>query len=552
MKAREIPYGICRLYLEDLPASFPPDLRKKLLGACRARDLRTLAGASELVDVSLQPVDVVRALRQVSAFFKKNADYADDAVCLANARSAFIKAESKCRRTNKRLEWYFLHRDRLDPDMQIYLSRMEQYVNTVLGPYSLFLSGLPKRLRVTGGAASTRSRRKALPYMKVSKRPVCTPGAARYLQSVSEFLGYGQLRPRYTNVNRVEFVPKNWKTHRTIACEPEGNLPLQLAFDDYVKARLRLRAGIDLGDQSRNQRLAEVASKDGSLATIDLAAASDTLSFNLVAWLLPRDWFEYLRDIRASAYAADELRGVYAKFSSMGNGATFTLETLVFAAACKAVGSKRFSVYGDDIIIETELVPELQRLLAFVGFTINEEKSFAHGHFRESCGADYLNGVNVTPFYIRSWTTKKWTLAHNVNGLAGISLPHGKLWAYLKSLVISERLHFVPYNESSVSGVWIDVWHAYHLRLFRWRHSILKAKLLVSTKNSARTDDSRSLFLWYLDKYRVKRETSENIRSRVPTGALKYKRKWVCWWKPATGTPDHMYMWSVYVTGEAP
>jgi hypothetical protein len=59
----------------------------------------------------------------------------------------------------------------------------------------------------------------------------------------------------------------------------------------------------------------------------------------------------------------------------MGNGYTFTIETLVFAAICKSIGSRQFSVYGDDIIIETELYEPLVEMLSYLGFEVNKEKS---------------------------------------------------------------------------------------------------------------------------------------------------------------------------------
>jgi hypothetical protein len=94
-------------------------------------------------------------------------------------------------------------------------------------------------------------------------------------------------------------VPKNWKTFRTIACEPDGALPFQLAFDTFAKRRLRAR-GINLSDQSRNQLLAKEGSINGSLATIDLSSASDTVAFNTVALLFPTEWFDVLNAFRST------------------------------------------------------------------------------------------------------------------------------------------------------------------------------------------------------------------------------------------------------------
>jgi len=88
----------------------------------------------------------------------------------------------------------------------------------------------------------------------------------------------------------------------------------------------------------------------------------------------------------------------------MGNGFTFELESLVFwslaTAVCSFLGiSNDIGVYGDDIIIDREAVPLLKNVFTYLGFTINEEKSYTTGSFFESCGGQYFDGLDVTPVY---------------------------------------------------------------------------------------------------------------------------------------------------------
>jgi hypothetical protein len=96
---------------------------------------------------------------------------------------------------------------------------------------------------------------------------------------------------------------------------------------------------------------------------------------------------------------------LYEKFSSMGNGYTFALETLIFWALGKAVNSLTggvvLSVYGDDIICSDCSAALLMEVLQWCGFVLNRDKSFVTGPFRESCGADWHTGTRVTPQYIR-------------------------------------------------------------------------------------------------------------------------------------------------------
>jgi len=207
--------------------------------------------------------------------------------------------------------------------------------------------------------------------------------------------------------NRITTVPKNAKTHRVIAIEPLMNMFIQKGIGACIRRRLR-RVGVDLNDQTINQRLAREGSLTGSLATIDLSAASDTVSLEICRQLLPEDWFRAIELARSpSGVMPDGTRIVYQKVSSMGNGFTFELESLIFWALCSAVislhgGSEtRLAVYGDDLIVPVECYGQIERLLEHCGFKLNAKKSYASGPFRESCGKHYFQGSDVSPFYIR-------------------------------------------------------------------------------------------------------------------------------------------------------
>lgn len=220
-----------------------------------------------------------------------------------------------------------------------------------------------------------------------------------------------------TRGNEIVFVPKNAKTDRTIAIEPHVNSYLQKGFGSYIRRRLKRIAGIDLNDQTINQRLARQGSLTGTLATIDLSGASDTISTEVVRFLLPSRWFQLLDSIRSKQgliRASSNLQGIeedqwlyYHKFSSMGNGFTFELESLLFWALCKEClteeksDSSSFSVYGDDIIVPTYAFEDVKSVLQFAGFSLNESKTFVSGPFRESCGKDYFHGHDVRPIFLK-------------------------------------------------------------------------------------------------------------------------------------------------------
>lgn len=216
--------------------------------------------------------------------------------------------------------------------------------------------------------------------------------------------------------NRIVTVPKNHKGDRTIAIEPRLNMYVQKGIGSMIRRRLK-RVKVDLDDQSVNQGLASIASSFG-LATIDLSMASDTVSHDVVRKLLPPDWYEALEQCRSPVGVLPSGEIVhYQKFSSMGNGYTFELESLIFWAICASVceihgvDGTLVWVYGDDLIIPNQIVEPLFDTLSFLGFVPNEKKShWGTDDYRESCGKHYFQGRDVTPFYVK----RKVTTLHDL------------------------------------------------------------------------------------------------------------------------------------------
>jgi len=153
--------------------------------------------------------------------------------------------------------------------------------------------------------------------------------------------------------------------------------------------------------------------------------------------------------------------------SSMGNGFTFPLQTLIFAAIVKAVysqlglvatGNKRygtlnFGVFGDDIIVDTRAYQRVCYALDMFGFTVNLDKSFYIGDFRESCGKDYYLGHDVRGVYISKLRSELDFLSA-FNRLVRWSLRWGvPLTSTLKALRPGFRFLPVPLDVSDIAGV---------------------------------------------------------------------------------------------------
>jgi hypothetical protein len=222
--------------------------------------------------------------------------------------------------------------------------------------------------------------------------------------------------------NRLSFVPKSNDICRTICTEPSLNMFFQLGLGEWLAERLRSKVGINLSTQQFvNRRLARIGSRTDRFSTIDLSSASDSLSLGMVSEMFPRDFVAWLHLLRSPVSSLPFNGGTVNlnMISTMGNGYTFPLQTLLFTAcvvsALRVSGIKprfrkgrrlpNFAVFGDDIIIPTECLDDLLRLLHLLGFVVNSDKTFHKGPFRESCGGDYYRGRPVRPVYLRSLET---------------------------------------------------------------------------------------------------------------------------------------------------
>lgn len=230
--------------------------------------------------------------------------------------------------------------------------------------------------------------------------------------------------------SRATTVPKDKNRRRMIAVEPTGNMYFQQGLMVTLYSRLKV-FGYDVAVlPDLHKQMAMESSVGGHLATIDFSDASDSVGWELVQLLFPADWVSWFRMTRSPSM---EIRGVSIDlpvYATMGNATTFPVETIVFLSLMLAleqlnnapvgtyypwvIGSQdtsRFSVFGDDCILPTGLADCFCQVSYLLGFSVNSEKSYLSGGFRESCGGDYYHGCNVRGLYIkRPMVTKLWCL----------------------------------------------------------------------------------------------------------------------------------------------
>lgn len=211
---------------------------------------------------------------------------------------------------------------------------------------------------------------------------------------------------------QVLLVPKDSRGPRLISCEPVDNQWIQQGLS---RAIYRLVEGSPLTkwnvfftDQGPNGRGALLGSSTGRYATLDLKEASDRVHLELVRLLFPSGLLPYLECCRSTSTVLPDgevLR--LQKFAPMGSALCFpimalTIWSLLTAAAPNADTKSRILVYGDDVIVPTAYAGSAMAILEEFGLKINRSKSCLQGLFRESCGVDAFNGVDVTPVRVRT------------------------------------------------------------------------------------------------------------------------------------------------------
>jgi hypothetical protein len=224
-------------------------------------------------------------------------------------------------------------------------------------------------------------------------------------------------------------VPKTMSGPRLIGSEPNYHQWIQQLIRAQIEHRIKdtpLSHCITFGDQEPNRMMALKSSFDRSFATVDLKSASDRLSCWAVERAL-RANKSLLERIHASRTrwmknAVNERFHalMLKKCFTQGSACTFPVQTIVYSMyAIAAViitdrkrvdtrsiseAARKVRVFGDDIIVPTHVLPKLVEILNFTQLSVNLNKTFHKGKFRESCGLDAYDGVDVTPARVKRFS----------------------------------------------------------------------------------------------------------------------------------------------------
>lgn len=509
---------VARWFIQDNLEALPDSLTRPLLGAIRARDvsaIRRLSAQFDYPQLYDSPTSYFVVAQCLALLSKVPYPFGGgDSERKATAVEKFLLSEKLCRIASRRLDFYWDHPDREDRCMRVLLTRARSKVDQVLGSLDVALKSIFELSRFGPGmtVCSTDSAR-TTPYYKLgaeywSVTASCKPYADTVVMQSPMWVAHQgsvdwvnkTVRLPWKTVQscRVTFVPKDERTFRTIAIEPFGNVMVQLGVHEYLAKRLKRYAGIDLQDQTVNQRAALQGSSGwqsrDSVSTIDLSMASDCVSPGLVRRLVRPQWIAFLDDIRSKYYTLDGVEGRFSKWSSMGNGYTFALETLLFWAIaqvceeyCKS--GRSALAYGDDIIVSRQASLLTLQLLRYTGFKVNFSKSHIVGPFRESCGADFHSGVPVRPVYQREFSPRVTDAFLLINALGKDARFSSSTMVLSMHNSIPPKLRFYgPYSESMDTHIHMPYWwlHENKPKGFRYDkhlHTHFHRSLVFKPKN---------------------------------------------------------------------
>lgn len=208
-----------------------------------------------------------------------------------------------------------------------------------------------------------------------------------------------------------------------------------------------------------------------------MSKASDSFTREHLRALLPKDWCVYTESLGYERCVVEDKTHPLVSVMLMGQGHTFPLQTLLFFALAEATRvllkvRGKVSVYGDDIIVPTQMATQLITILTDLGFILNRDKSFfdapdkiwrSKKFFRESCGADFYGGVDVRPFMPQGRSERlkagRYTafLHTMINGLyerwTDLEVPRTLELLYGELVRVNGFIAVVPDYETETAGV---------------------------------------------------------------------------------------------------
>lgn len=348
-----------------------------------------------------------------------------------------------------------------------------------------------------------------------------------------------------------QFVPKGIDKKRFISMETTVNQYYQKALanglQDYFRRKPQMR--VKLEDQDTSRRMCLAGSRWRNYSTIDLSAASDSVTWTLVRKVFAKrpDILRYMELVRSKDVSLPNGRIItMEKFVPMGSTMCFTIECIVFSAiasyACMIAGiPQNYRVYGDDIIIDCRAFDSCIETLQRLNFTANLEKSYGpYTAFLEACGMEAYLGEDVTPCRISRRFDVERLRKMSPQQLEGSIEFANRLYVYglfqtRRDLIalITENYSSVPFSVDPEKGI-------YHPDPQPWQYDtrynrdlqLLEVKV---TRLMNRAKDGHPLirYLRTLEKYELRSEDllPTDLMGKVRVGPTRssLRKEWVPW-----------------------
>lgn len=475
----------------------------------------------------------------------------DSDLLLSTTYRKFVDAEHLCARTNIEFAQWERRKVSYPSDVECVLFYAQQKIASILAKSRLF----DHDCGFGPGASSSCRGLKTHVLYKLAKRPDCSdklrPYLNSYLSKCTSYLDactgqdsdgpYSLIQQPNVFWNTLRTVPKDSRSLRTISIEPHGSIFYQKMIGSWIRSGLK-SIGLDLDTrQDVNGRLARRGSIDDSFSTIDFESASDSISFKLVEFLLPNYAFRQLNAARSTHTKLPDGRLLpLQKFSSMGNGFTFELETAIFysllygcyrhlglPAHTNDSPDTNLSVFGDDVICLSSVTKLFLKVSHYCGFKANSNKTFVNGPFRESCGYDYFNGIQISPFRLKKLIRTPFDLIDAANRLRSRTMigifsdPRYKnAWLNLVHRLPPNLVTYCPFGGSNTS-LWVSLFDIKYTTFYKNSNLIIRTFRVLPIRVSE-SFPGRTIYAAAL--YSAGSELSFNTRS----SPIHYKATRMC------------------------
>lgn len=332
-----------------------------------------------------------------SELLRKNPYIGDKAELMDKTIDSFFQTEQRCYDYNSQFDKLLSH-----PWMGEVLRKWKENVGIIL--HQPFIHRVPAKI-TAGATTSCKTGNTPLERFSVSE---ITPELLAYVSNKPE-LGMPLGIPAQRNGSVSHQVPKTFKINRLIALEPAENILLQSEIGAQMSALFSYQ-GIHIREaQEVHKAYAWFGSITGDFTTDDLTSASNLIYCAIARFLLPTSWRDVCDAARSQHITINGESRELQTYATNGNGFCFELETILFYAMLQTAHEKVHGTwsedcrtYGDDLIYPASITDTVRRICRGVGFITNLEKSFSTGLFRESCGGDFINGVNVRPIHLKN------------------------------------------------------------------------------------------------------------------------------------------------------